>query len=219
LKSVGEILKNERLKQGLAASQIASAIKTKEKNILGIEANDFSVFPGDVYALSYVRDYADFLGLNPDEIAPFFRRTVEMKRQISPKENLVDSKTEYFINQKLDSAGKNISKAILTVGTLIVISLFVGFLIFEYQRNILHPQLEIQNPKEDLTTNSKVIEILGKTDSDNKIFINGEEIPVDEKGIFKTILNLKIGLNKITFKAVNNYQKLTEIEKYVLRKK
>jgi cytoskeletal protein RodZ len=219
VKSVGEILKTERLRQGLSASQIASSIKTKEKNILAIENNDFSVFPGEIYALGYVRDYADLLGLKPDEVSPFFRRTVEMKRQASTHEKIVSTETEYFINQHLDSAGKNISKMILTIGTLIVIAIFVGFLVVEYQRNILHPQLEIISPKADLKTNLKSIEVSGKTDAEDKIFVNGEEIPVDSSGSFKVNLDLKIGLNKITLKAVNGYQKLTEIERYVLRSK
>lgn len=219
MKSVGEILRTARLQKNLSSSQVASAIKTKEKNILAIEENNFSVFPADVFALSFVRDYADFLGLNPDEVTPYFRRTVEMRRQQNPKETAVNQKGESFLSSQIDTAGKNISKTILTVGTFAIIVVFVGFLIFEYQRNILHPQLSISSPVDNAKMTASTLDVKGKTDSENKIFVNGDEVPVGEGGEFETIISLKVGINKIVIKAINNYQKLTEIERFVLREK
>lgn len=219
MKSVGEILRTARLQKNLTAAQIASSIKTKEKNILAIEENNFSVFPADVFALSFVRDYADFLGLNPDEVTPYFRRTVEMKRQQNPNEKIVNQKGESFLTSQIDTAGKNISKSILAVGTFLIITAFVGFLVFEYQRNILHPELSVLNPVENGKMTSSTLQVKGKTDKENKIFVNGDEVSVGDNGEFETIISLKVGINKIVIKAINNYQKLTEIERFILREK
>ncbi len=218
MKSVGEILKKERLRQNLMISQIASLIKTKEKNIIAIEENNFTVFNEEIYALSYVRDYAEILGLNPDEITPYFRRTIELQRLKNPEKT---SKAEILtqeslIASKLNSAGKNISKNILSIGTFLIIALFIGFLIFEYQRNILHPELVVSFPSKDIKVKTKTIEVLGKTDPENKIFVNGKEIKLNGNGNFKIKISLEKGINKITIKSINAYEKITEVTRYIL---
>jgi len=217
LKSVGEILKNERLKQGRTTVEVADAIKTKEKNVIAIENNDFSVFPGDVYALSFVRDFAEYLKLNANEVTPFFRRTIEIERKNKPEKDQ-SSQDLSLKNGRVDELGKNISKKILSFGTMIILIIFVGFLLFEYQRNILHPGLEIISPKSDLKTNEKSIVVSGKTDLENKVFVNDEEVELDAKGKFHISVALKKGSNKIIVRTVNSYQKLTEIERNVYRK-
>lgn len=218
MKSVGEILKKERLRQNLMISQIASLIKTKEKNIIAIEENNFTVFNEEIYALSYVRDYAEILGLNPDEITPYFRRTIELQRLKNPektsKEEILTQ--ESLVASKLNSAGKNISKNILSIGTFLIIALFIGFLIFEYQRNILHPELVVSFPSKDIKVKTKTIEVLGKTDPENKIFVNGKEIKLNGNGNFKIKISLEKGINKITIKSINAYEKITEVTRYIL---
>lgn len=217
MKTIGEILRNERLKKNYQTSQIALAIKIKEKFIFAMENNDFSFFPEEVFALGHIQNYAEFLELDFNEIIPFFRRTWEMKR------NQFDEKSknhanEFVFNSKIDSVGRNFSRIILVSGIGLIIAAFIFFLVLQYERNIIHPKLKIVYPAEDIATSSEKITLKGETDNDDKIFVNGEEIKVDENGFFEFSIDLNQGLNKFVFRAVNPYQKETTVERLILRK-
>ncbi len=58
------------------------------------------------------------------------------------------------------------------------------------------------NPLPALTADSTV-EISGKTKSANRIYINGQETPVDSRGQFKAIIQLKPGNNTIDVDTLN----------------
>lgn len=217
MKTIGEILHSERLKKNYSPLQVASAIKIKEKNVIAIENNDFSLFSEEAFALGHIQNYAEFLGLSFKEIIPFFRRTWEMKRNQSDEKSK-SQVNNFILNSKIDPVARNFSRIILVSGIGLIITIFIFFLILQYERNIIHPKLKIIYPAIDTTTSSKKITLKGETDNDDKIFVNGGEIKVDKNGIFEFSVDLNSGLNKFVFRAVNPYQKETIVERLVLKK-
>lgn len=217
MKTIGEILRSERLRKNYSISEIASFIKLKEKFVVAIENNDFSSFSGEVFALGHIQNYAEFVGLSAIEIIPFFRRTWEFSKSKSSTQNK-EKDNPLVLNSKIEAVGRNISKIILVSGMSLIIIFFIGFLILQYERNIIHPKLEIVYPSSDTTTSLKKITIKGQTDKDDIVFINNEEVTVGEDGVFKFSTDLNPGLNKFVIRAVNSYQKQTQVERLVLRK-
>ena len=68
------MLKEAREKKGLTPSQVESTIKIREKFIIAIENDEFSILPSPSYAKGFVRNYAEFLGLPIDPTMAIFRR-------------------------------------------------------------------------------------------------------------------------------------------------
>ena len=66
--SVGESLRRERLKRNLELEQISQELKISSKFLDAIEEERFETLPGGVFAKSFVRQYARFLGLDEDEL-------------------------------------------------------------------------------------------------------------------------------------------------------
>ena len=63
--SLGQDLRNARLRQDLELSQISSILKISKRHLNAIEAADMDALPiGDVYLIGYARSYAGYLGLN-----------------------------------------------------------------------------------------------------------------------------------------------------------
>jgi cytoskeletal protein RodZ len=220
MKTVGDILKVRRLQKKLQVKDVILAIKVKEQYLIAIENNDFSPFMDEVFALGFVRDYAEFLGINPEEITPFFRRTWEMNKikhknlKASGNKNIEEN---IFI-KKIENAGRNISNIIIGIGTIIILIVFVGFLISEYQKNIIRPEVTLVNPANDTQVSAQKFEIKGKTDVENKIYVNSEEVNINSKGEFSQKIELKTGLNKIKIKVVNPRGKESTIERLIFRK-
>ena len=62
--SIGEILKQERLNKGLDLEQVHEASKITLQNLNALEEDRFDYFPNKVYARAFLRDYANYLGLD-----------------------------------------------------------------------------------------------------------------------------------------------------------
>ena len=73
--SLGEKLKEARLKQGLSLNEIADKTRIQTHFLEAIEHDKLEKIPGDFFRKSFVRQYASTLGLDPDE----FETTTEIQ--------------------------------------------------------------------------------------------------------------------------------------------
>jgi cytoskeleton protein RodZ len=69
MSSVGETLRRERLRKDLGLEQISRETKISARLLDAIEKDQFEMLPGGVFAKSFVRQYARFLGLDEEEMA------------------------------------------------------------------------------------------------------------------------------------------------------
>lgn len=73
MRITGELLKSERLSQGLSVQHVAGVLKLSVKIINAIEAGDGSQLPAKTFVRGFVRSYAEFLKLNPDVVMRQFQ--------------------------------------------------------------------------------------------------------------------------------------------------
>lgn len=62
--SIGTILKSERDSRGLSLEEVHDATRITVQNLTALEEDRFDYFPNRVYARAFLRDYANFLGLD-----------------------------------------------------------------------------------------------------------------------------------------------------------
>jgi cytoskeletal protein RodZ len=70
--TVGLRLRSAREQAGMSVADVAAATRLRATIIQAMEADDFSLCGGVVYARSQLRMMAPFIGLDPDEIADYF---------------------------------------------------------------------------------------------------------------------------------------------------
>jgi transcriptional regulator with XRE-family HTH domain len=73
----GPNLRRIRLQRQITVEQIADTTKIAASLFHGLEKNDFSHWPTGVYARSYVRQYAQSIGVDPDSAVDEFCRWFE----------------------------------------------------------------------------------------------------------------------------------------------
>ena len=76
--SVGETLRRERVRRNLDLKQVSDELKISTRFLQAMEAGEFDKLPGGVFAKAFVRQYAQLLGLDGEELAG------EVQRQIEP---------------------------------------------------------------------------------------------------------------------------------------
>lgn len=70
---VGEVLRRARIQFGLELPYVAAHLNIRPEHLAAIEAGDIARLPGRVYAIGFVRTYAEYLKLDSDKIVYLFK--------------------------------------------------------------------------------------------------------------------------------------------------
>jgi cytoskeleton protein RodZ len=73
---VGILLRNCRLRAGLDLAEVAQSLRIRQPFLEAIESGRFEALPAPVYALGFVRSYAEQLGLDAEEIVRRFKSEI-----------------------------------------------------------------------------------------------------------------------------------------------
>jgi transcriptional regulator with XRE-family HTH domain len=77
LPSVGDRLREAREARQLSLVQVAGETRIPQRHLQTIEAGDFGALPARTYAISFARNYARMVGLDPDEVADEVRAELD----------------------------------------------------------------------------------------------------------------------------------------------
>lgn len=206
MKTVGSILQEARIVKKISLEQAETATKIRMKFLQAIESDDYTDLPSVSYAKGFVRNYAEYLGLDSVMVLAFFRRqTAEVsKSSLLPKKDvLAPSRFQLTPGRFL--------AAILIALVLI----FLGYLGFQYRKLNLPPGLSVDSPSNQVVVHERRVDILGKTDPDATVTVNGINVLVRGDGKFFDQIQLDSGVNKITIVATSRFGKTTTVVREV----
>jgi len=200
MKKVSQLLKEKRIEKGLSIEDVEKEIKIKKVFLEFIEDGKFHDLPSESYALGFVKNYASFLGLPLNTISPLFRREYESDSiSVVPEFR----RTQHKFNKSIFTN----PKIFFALFIVFVISLYI---FFQYSSLIFSPKLIVVTPKENLISDKNVVEVTGKTDQYNTVFVNGDEAYTTLQGTFKKSVYLFSGEQKISVVAKNRVGKETK---------
>jgi transcriptional regulator with XRE-family HTH domain len=73
MQAIGERLREARLRQGLDITEVEVATKIRAKYLRALENDEFGMLPGSTYVRSFLRTYAEYLGLDAQLLVEEFR--------------------------------------------------------------------------------------------------------------------------------------------------
>jgi cytoskeleton protein RodZ len=91
MESIGEKLRLARERSNLTIEQVARETNVARRFLRALEEEDFETFPGETYAMGFLRNYAEFLGLDPDELISTYRN-IKIQEQPLPMNELLDTR-------------------------------------------------------------------------------------------------------------------------------
>ena len=138
--------------------------------------------------------------------------------QIKDQDSGQDKKNKNIFSQQV-VAGRNlvimpkIIKAVVLAAVVLTVLFYIGF----YLKNIISfPVLEIIQPADNQTITKTQVDVIGLTESEAQVTVNGEQVLSDEKGMFVKKIDLKKGVNIIIIVAKKKYGPEKIIKKQVL---
>lgn len=204
MKTVGELLRDERLKQKKTLEEVSEITKIRPAILSYVEKSEYDKLPSKTYVRGFVRSYAQALRMDTEKALAFFRREYEETSQDALPPQPIE-KPEVVITP---------TKIMVVLGSLILVAFFI-FLFFQYRQFAGRPVLLVDYPPDSLILEKALVNVSGKTDPENAIVINGEDVPVSSDGSFGVTVTLIQGINRLTVIARNSIGKETIIERQV----
>lgn len=208
MRTVGQILKEEREKKFYTLDEIEKATKIRKELLDALEKDQYSKLPPPTFVQGFIKNYGRFLSLETGKLLAIYRREFSEHKNppriLESFSNPLDRKKFAFTPAKFVG---------LTV--LIMITIFFIYLWFEYRFLTGAPFLEVAQPVSQLNVTSSSILVSGRTDPEAKVSINNQEIQVNVNGKFSQEINLTEGSNTVVITAVGKSGKVSKIERTV----
>ena len=117
MESIGEKLRHAREQANYTLDQVARDTHVARRFLQALEDEDFSVFPGETYAMGFLRTYAEYLGLDADELIGLFHN-LQIQEQPLPMSELLD--TRRHIPPRLLYLGGGAAVVVLAIAALVL---------------------------------------------------------------------------------------------------
>ncbi|WP_188205866.1 helix-turn-helix domain-containing protein [Alkalibacillus aidingensis] len=140
---LGKRLQELRKEKGISLDDLAEQTRIQKRYLMAIEEHDFSAMPGNFYVRAFVREYAEALDLNGDELLD--EHADELP---SVDERTYDYVTPSRKSKKGTKAGQQMLSFLPKIFVLILI-IGIGFAIWYSYVNLIHPSL-IEENMEDI---------------------------------------------------------------------
>ena len=141
--SIGGTLRQQRLKRNLDLEQISRELKISSRFLEAIEDERFEKLPGGVFAKSFVRQYARYLGLDDDEYAAAIQQVVEPYAVASPPDSPLAVHPVDIVVPRVEewqSVGRHFSwSSSLPALALVVVAMLVCSGIYALWQRSRHP--------------------------------------------------------------------------------
>lgn len=208
MKTVGTILKEARLARSISLEEVEVGTKIRARFLDAIERDDFRALPSLAYAKGFVKNYSEFLGLASADVMAFFRRQTQdpTKASLLPK----------GVSSPLNATGIHLTPTRF-VGLLLatLVGIFLLYFGLQYRRYIAPPHLNVTSPADQSITPQKRIDVVGQTDPDATVTVNGRSVLVRSDGTFFEQVAIEAGVNTITIVATSRLGKATTLVREV----
>jgi cytoskeletal protein RodZ len=200
---VGETLQLARERKGVDLYRAERDTKIRLRYLAALEDGDWDELPAPVYTKGFLRNYAIYLGLEPDEILDRWRDEMEQLRTATrvavapPPMPLVEPGGRRF----------TISPALIVAGlVVVVIVLFIGYIGVQFMRFATPTEVGLTYPPNVVSTiDAQQVTLQGTAGRGALIQITGPDgtpysTTADEKGVWSRQVPLARGRN--TFSVI-----------------
>lgn len=205
--TVGQILKQTRIRNHIALDDVEKHTRIRKKYLQAIEDNNFDRLPGRTYIIGFIENYCDYLNLDTHRVLAIFRREYPQYNQppILPKGLREPPVVSFAITPRIAAV----------TASIVLLLVFFTYLLNEYRFIAFAPALSIDQPRNGQIIQGKMITVRGKSDTDTEVRINNQLINTQPDGSFSVAINLNIGINTITVQSRNKFGKEAIIQRTI----
>ncbi len=200
--TLGEKLIKFRSEARLTVADMSKATKIQAKYIEALEAGHYEKLPADVYVRGYLRGYARYLNIDESMLVRLYDQERNISSNIRPEAPKKNS-----FNTSLDRTYTLSPRSFVLSAIVLVIVSVTVYLWFQFRQFTTEPLLSITEPNPNQVVEGNMAVLRGKTDRGTQVTVNNEATFVSPEGGFEETLTLQQGVNQVTVRAVNRFNK------------
>ncbi|KIL44953.1 helix-turn-helix domain-containing protein [Jeotgalibacillus soli] len=191
---LGTRLKEAREEKGYTLEEVQALTKIQKRYLLGLEEGNYTMMPGSFYVRAFIKQYAEAVGLDPDELFETYSSDIPSNRGDEIPVNISRSQTRKAVSGS--------SKVFSVLPTLIAVTLIVGllFLGWTVAQNWNANQDDADQSTEESNNSvgidqSDDVEIVDNDDSEEEapaVEDTSEEAPEEEPAEPESLEELKV---------------------------
>lgn len=188
METVGQILRAERERQALTIKDVEHATSIRALYITSIEEDNYKVIPGEVYLKGFIRNYANYLGLDCAKLVNMYRESqvivvapVEDSPTPTVSENSGDKSPIGFLSSKL-----------VAIGIVLIAAIGIGF--WAYNEPTLPPENKAPQVAEQPEPQAQVPAVPAKPPNTKPVYVQAKvseecwtQVTADGKQIYEGI--------------------------------
>jgi len=121
--SLGKFLTEARNRAGYTAEQVASGTHIPAHYIKAIETDDYGLISDQLYLLPFLRRYATFIGLDPEDVASRFVREVQKAETSTTK---ASEPIPMFTNDRKSGTGRRVVVVVILAAIVALVAVAVS---------------------------------------------------------------------------------------------
>lgn len=203
-------LVNSRIERKISLEKASAVTGIKTEYLRSIEAGKFEDLPTGIFCRKYVKEYALYLGLDKEQIDEYFDE--EHGRNIN------SSNKSLFTQKAITSSAFIVPRIFKNILVLATVMVCFAYLFNNFEKLIRPPELEIIAPAKDIVTSERVINVVGRTETETQVVINGNQVISDKLGQFSQQVSLRTGINTIIVTAKKKFGRENKLVKQILVK-
>lgn len=201
-RTLGQALRAAREARGWDVARAERETRIRSRYLVALEEGDYRDLPGTVYTRGFVRNYAVYLGLDPEVCLDLYRREVapDLPRPAMAPLRPVDTRSRGVLI---------LTPARVATATLIVLVVaFIAYLAYQFLTFAATPELTLFDPPTDVAAYAGTSYVLrGETVPNAQIEVDGlrenPEATASASGRFSIRVELVPGSNVITLVATD----------------
>ena len=193
------LISQARKEQQISITKLSQITKIDADYLKALEKDQYHLLPSHTFVKGFIRNVAQTLGKEPDELIAIFRR--DFPPSSPPK----------LTPDKIPSSRHSIKKRFQSTSLIFAsgILIFLVYLAFQLRAFLIPPKLEIYQPKTNAVLTSPLT-IEGLTSPDSIIQINQDLIiKPNNSGYFIKSITFSLGENQIEISATNRFGRVS----------
>ncbi|WP_374963450.1 helix-turn-helix domain-containing protein [Lysinibacillus sp. RS5] len=143
---LGTRLKEARLSKGYSLDDLQEITKIQKRYLVGIEEGNYSIMPGSFYVRAFIKQYADAVGLNAEEILETYKSELPGTKNDQVSQSMTNSPSRRKVskgpsNKMMESMPK------IIVGLFIIVIIVVIWVLMQSKNNAM-PDVKDDIPSE-----------------------------------------------------------------------
>ena len=144
---VGERLKEARQAKGYTLDDLQQITKIQKRYLVAIEEGNLNVLPGNFYARAFIKQYADTVGLNGDQLLSEHTDTIPSPQDKNYVESVAAKQTR--AGNKIDNIINELQQHLPTILVVILVIAITGAIYIAINQSNKSPGSLINQPSED----------------------------------------------------------------------